>query len=123
LFERLHLRGALLAAAAVDVEVGEDAEQPRAEVRPGCVRAPAAKGASVRLLHQVLRLLAAADESPRHAVDLIRELKRFLLEAHAVACVSCQSLGLGRRDLAHLPHPSNAFPKTANARESRDIPR
>ena len=35
LLERLHVRRALQPAAAVDVEVREDAEEPGAQVRPG----------------------------------------------------------------------------------------
>ena len=92
--ERLHLGRALLAPAAVDVEVREDPEEPRAQVRPRRVRAPAAERPRIRLLHQVLGLLAAADETPRHPVDLIRELERFLLEPHAVACLRRQAPGL-----------------------------
>src|SRR5438105_7248426 len=83
--ERLHVWGALLAAAAVDVQVREDAQEPGAQVRPRLERAPAAEGASVRLLHQVLGLLARAYEVAGHAVDLIRQCKSVLLEAHAVA--------------------------------------
>ena len=106
--ERLHLRRALLAAAAVDVQVGQDPQQPGAQVRPGRVRVPAAERPRVRLLHQVFRLLATADEPSGDAVDLISELKRFLLESHAVACLGGQLAGLGRRHFAHAGHPSKA---------------
>ena len=45
------------------------------------------RNARVGLLHEVLGLLARRDEPPRDAVDLVRELERLLLEAHAIARV------------------------------------
>src|SRR5919205_522526 len=45
--ERLHLRRALVAPAAIDVEIREDPEQPGAEIRAGVERTPAAEGAGV----------------------------------------------------------------------------
>src|SRR5581483_10700075 len=115
--ERLRLRRAMLAAAAVDVHVSEASQQPGTQVSTGSVRLPAAEGARVCLLHQVLGLLAAADEPPRHPVDLISKLQRLLFEPHAVACLGRQSAGLGRRHFAHAGHPSRRFPKLKRARE------
>ena len=60
LLHRLHVGRALLAAAAVDVEVREDAHEPGPEVRPRRVGAPAPEGARVGLLDEVLGLLAAS---------------------------------------------------------------
>ena len=57
LLQRLRLRRALRAAAAIDVEVGQDAEQPGAEVRAGREAPPAPESACIGLLHQVLGLL------------------------------------------------------------------
>ena len=48
------------------------------------------------------------DEPSGDAVDLITELKRLLLESHAVACLGSQLAGLGRRHFAHAGHPSKA---------------
>jgi len=38
--ERLHVGRALLPSTAVDVEVRQDPQEPRAEIRPGLERAP-----------------------------------------------------------------------------------
>ena len=70
---------------AVDVEVREDAQQPRAEIRPGLVRAPASERARVRLLDELVGVLARVREVARDAVHLIGERERLFLEAHAVA--------------------------------------
>src|SRR5581483_3411824 len=78
--ERLYVGRPLQAAAAVDVQIREDAEQPCAEVRARLVLLPRAERARVRLLHQVLCLLARADEPAGDAIDLIAELERFLFE-------------------------------------------
>src|SRR5206468_11594038 len=105
----LQVRCALLPAATIDVEVREDPEQPRAQVRAGLERAPTAEGACVRLLHQVLGLLAGTDEMASDSIDLIRQCKCVLLEAHSVARFRCQapSVGFPGR-LAHPGHPSKA---------------
>src|SRR5262249_21478205 len=83
--ERLHLGRALRAAAAVDVQVREDPQEPRPQVRAGRERAPTPERPCVRLLHEILGLLARRDEPARDAVDLVGELERLLLEVHAVA--------------------------------------
>src|SRR5262249_59941599 len=41
--------------------------------------------ACIGLLHQVFCLLTGGDQAPRHAVDLVGEVERLLLEAHPVA--------------------------------------
>src|SRR5262249_9748831 len=104
LVDRGHLRRALGAAAAVDVDVREDPEQPGPEVRAGLVLPPGAERTGVRLLHQVLRLLAGADQSAGNAVDLVTELQRLLFEANAVARVLRNPARIwgGRRAVAHL---------------------
>ena len=105
--ERLRLGLALQPAAAVDVEVREDAEEPRAHVRAGRVRLPAAKGARVGLLDEILGLLARGNEAAGNAVDLVCKLKRFLLEADAVTGLCRQ---LARLGFAFLCHPSHPIP-------------
>ena len=62
--ERLGVRRALPAPAAVDVEVREDAEEPGPEVRARLERPPVAKRARVRLLDEVFGLLAAGRQPP-----------------------------------------------------------
>ena len=109
--ERLHVGRALLPPAAVDVQVREDAQQPRAQVRAGLERAPTAEGARVRLLHQILGLLAGADEMAGDSIDLIRQCKRVLLEAHAVARFCCNFRASGSRVVSLIPgHPSKLSP-------------
>ena len=110
--ERLLIGRALLAPAAVDVQVREDAQEPGAQVRARLERAPTAKRARVRLLHQILGLLAGTDEMAGHPIDLIRQCKRVLLEAHAVARFSRQPSSVRLpRGLAHpRGHPSNLSP-------------
>ena len=49
--ERLGVGRALHAAAAVDVQVGQDAQQPGAQVRARLVLLPGAEGARVGVLH------------------------------------------------------------------------
>ncbi len=82
--ERRRCRGALLSPAAVDVQVREDPQQPRAQVRPGRVLPPRAKRALVGLLHEVVGLLARARQTACNAVDLVTQLQRLLLEANTV---------------------------------------
>ena len=103
--ERLRLRLALQTAAAIDVEVREDAEKPRAHVRSGRVRLPAAEGAGIRLLDEILGLLARGDEATRDAVDLICKLERLLLEADAVTGICRQLAWFGFALLCHPGHP------------------
>ena len=107
--ERLRLGLALKATAAIDVEVREDAEEPRAHVRAGRVRLPAAKGARVGLLDEILCLLARRDETTGNAVDLICKLERLLLEADAVTGF-CRELA--RLGFTLLCHPSHPIPAT-----------
>jgi hypothetical protein len=71
LVDRRRLRRALLAATAVDVEVREDAEQPRAKVGSRGERPPAPECARIRLLHQVLGFLARAHEVSGDAEHLV----------------------------------------------------
>src|ERR671920_1375106 len=85
-----------------------------AEVGSGRELLPAPEGAGVRLLDQVLGLLAGIDHMPRDSIDLICEVKCLLLETHAVACLSRDAacVGVGSR-LAHAHDPSSAFPDIA----------
>jgi len=71
LLERLRVGRPLYAAAAVDVEVRKDAEQPGAQIRPGLERAPAAEGARVGVLNEILRALARAAQRPRRAIQTV----------------------------------------------------
>ena len=107
LLERLHVWRALQAPAAVDVEVRENAEEPRAQVRAGLEGLPGAKRAGVRLLHQILSFLSTGHEPPCDPVDLVGQLQRLFLEANAVASLFGQlsrlRLGSG---LAHRGHPT-----------------
>src|SRR4029453_3163060 len=98
----LRLGAPLVATGAVDVEVREDPEQPGAQVRAGRERAPAAEGALIGLLDEVLGLLAGVDEPARDPEDLIGELERLLLEAHAVARLVGDAAPLGV-DVGHQP--------------------
>ena len=108
LFQRLHVGRALDATAAVDVQVGEDAEQPGAQVGPRLVGAPGTKCARIGLLHQVFRLFPGGHESPGDPIDLVGECERLLLEADAVAGLLGQLPGLRFGcGLAHRGHPSN----------------
>ena len=102
--DRLRRGRALLAAAAVDVEVREDAHEPRAQIRARRIGAPAAEGPRVGLLDEVLGLLARRDEPSRDPIDLIRQLQHLLLEANTLARLFCDatSIGLGRA-LTHGP--------------------
>src|SRR5262249_46363141 len=79
LFEWLGLRRSLDLAAAIDVEVREDAKQPRTEIRARGERLPTPKRPRIGLLHEILCLLTRADESPRNPVDLVCERKRLVL--------------------------------------------
>src|SRR5919108_271547 len=89
--QRLRVGRTLDAPPAVDVEVGEDAEEPGPEVRSGLERSPAPEGPRVCLLHQVLSFLASRDHPPRDAVDLVGKVESFLLEPDAVPCVLGES--------------------------------
>src|ERR671923_235115 len=107
--QRLRVGRTLDAPPAVDVEVGEDAEEPGPEVRSGLERSPAPEGPRVCLLHQVLSFLASRDHPPRDAVDLVGKVESFLLEPDAVPCVLGESPRLRLRcRLTHDGHPSNA---------------
>ena len=73
---------------------------------PGVKRPPAPERPRVRLLHQFLGLLSRADESARHAVDLVCELERLLLEVDAITSLACDApaglaFGIGCLGLAH----------------------
>src|SRR4051794_24873139 len=111
--EGLDVGGPLDLAPAVDVDVRKDPKEPGAEVGAGGELLPAAKGARVGLLDEILRLLARVDHVPRDSIDLIGKIERLLLEAHAVACFSSNaaSVGVGG-DLAHGPDPSSALSST-----------
>ena len=120
--ERLRVRRALLLAAAVDVQVREDPQQPGPQVRAGRERPPAAKRARIRLLHQIFGLLAGADEMAGHSIHLIRQSKRVLLEAHAIARFSRQLPCVGFPcGLAHLGPPYQGL-LGVNVRLSTHIP-
>src|SRR5215210_1870522 len=112
--EGLHVGRALELAAAVDVDVREDAEEPGAEVRSGRELLPASERAGVGLLDEVLGLLPRVDHVPRDSINLICKVERLLLETHAVACFSGDTacVGVGSR-LAHAHDPSSAFPEVA----------
>ena len=88
------------AAAAVDVQVREDAQQPGAQVRAGLVLLPGAEGACVGVLHEVLGLLAGAGEPPGDAVDLVAQLERLFLEANTVTLNLRDAAGFGGRRCA-----------------------
>jgi hypothetical protein len=120
--ERLRVRRALLLAAAIDVQVRQDPQQPCPQVRAGRERAPAPKRARIRFLHQILGLLAGTDEVTGHPINLIRQCKRVLLEAHAVARFRCQlpRVGFPCR-LAHAGPPYQGVPRI-NVRLSTHIP-
>src|SRR5947209_830438 len=105
--ERLAVGRALSAAAAIDVQVGENSQEPGAQVRARREGAPAAEGARVGLLHQILGLLAGGHEAPSDSVDLIGKCKRVLLKTNAVAGVLREPSSVFRGDLAHRGHPSN----------------
>ena len=123
--ERRRLRRALLAAAAVDVQVREDPEQPGAQVRARRVLPPGAERALVGLLDEVLGLLAGADEPAGHAIDLIAQLQRLLLEANAIPRVAGEPPGIGGRRwaVAHpADHPSNGLNDVLAAPDSRNRP-
>ena len=91
--ERLLIRRPLGAPAAVDVQVREDAQKPRAEVRPGRVRLPAPKCPGVGLLHQILGLFLGAGDPSGHPIYLVCKRKRFLLELDAITRALCDSPG------------------------------
>src|SRR6266545_3763499 len=101
LLDRRRLRRALLAPAAVDIEVREDAEQPGAQVRAGSERAPAPKCPRIRLLHQVLGLLAGADQVPRNPENLVGQLQRLFFETNAITRLLGDAPGLCLGRLAH----------------------
>ncbi len=86
-FERLQLRRTLIAPSAIDVEVRQDPQQPRAQIRTRRVRAPASKCARVRLLDEIVRLFPRVREMPRDAVDLVGQPERLLFEADAPGIV------------------------------------
>jgi hypothetical protein len=92
------------AAATVDVEVREDAEEPGAHVRPRGEAAPATEGPRIRFLHQILRFFPSGNKPSCHTVDLIGERERFLLEPHPVAgfCRDQAASGL-RLGITHRP--------------------
>ena len=107
LLERLQIGRALDAPAAVDVQVGQDPEQPGTQVRSRRVGTPRAESPRVRLLHQVLRFLPRGHEPPCDTVHLVGQVERFLLEANAVARLlgELPRIGFGRH-VAHRGHPS-----------------
>ena len=92
--ERLEIGRALDLAAPVEVQVGEDPQQPGAQVRAGRVGAPAPERPRIRLLHQLFRLLSRPDQASRHAIDLVSELERLLLEAHPIARLARDPAGI-----------------------------
>ena len=109
--ERLRVGAALRAAAAVDVEVREDAQEPGAQVGAGLVLLPGAEGACVGVLDEVFGFLAGAGEPPGDTVDLVAQLERLFLEANTVTLNLRDAAGFGscRGAFAHDGHPSNLF--------------
>src|SRR4029077_19631553 len=103
--ERLHLWRALLPPSAVDVEVGEDPQQPGTHVRARRERAPAAERARVRLLHELVSVLARRSEVAGYAVALVGKSERVLLDPDAVARLGRQPLRLVRPRVPAL-HPT-----------------
>ena len=91
--ERLLIRCPLRAAAAVDVQVREDAQQPGAKIGPGSERLPAPKRPGVRLLHQVLGFFLAARDPTCDSIYLVCKRKRFLLEMDTISRALCDSPG------------------------------
>src|SRR5438477_425567 len=68
------------------------------------VGTPTAKRPRVCLLHQVFRLLARRDETPRHPVHLVGELESLFFEANAVTGLRRQLARLGIA--SGLAHPA-----------------
>ena len=85
LLDRLHVGRPLHLAAAVEVEVREDPEQPGAEVRARGVRLPAPERPTVGVLDKILSLLSGSDEPARDAIHLVGERESLFLEADAIA--------------------------------------
>src|SRR6185312_14700316 len=112
--ERRRLWRALLAPAPVDVEVRQDPQQPRAQVRARLERAPAPERTSVRLLHEILCFLARPGEVTRNSEHLVAKCERLFLEAHAIARLGGDPGGIGG-SLSHLGHGSTAHRSPFNA--------
>src|SRR5439155_26950411 len=110
--------GARLAPAAVDVEVRENAKQPRAQVRSGCERAPAPEGPRVGLLHQILGFFTGTDEVPRDPENLVGQLQCFFLETNAVTRLLGDAPGFRLGRLAHVapPYQRACFPSNVGKR-------
>ena len=83
--ERRRLRRPLAAPPAVDVEVRQDPQQPSAQVRARRVRAPRPECARVRLLYELLRVLARGSEMAGDAEHLVGQRQCLFFEAHPVA--------------------------------------
>ena len=110
LLERRLVGPALQPAAAVDVEVREDPEEPGAEVRPRRVGLPAPERSRIRVLHQILCFLSGGDEPSCDPVDLVGERESLFLEAHPIACFGrdpARLVRLGRVRLAHAAYRIN----------------
>src|SRR5262245_35201783 len=84
LLHRLEVGRALDLAAAIEVEVGEDAEEPGSEVRPRGVRAPTPEGPPIGFLDKILCFLTGTDEPAGHAIDLVGKFQGLFLEADPI---------------------------------------
>src|SRR5439155_15626956 len=109
------------ATATIDVEVRKDPQQPGPQVRPRLVLLPGAERAGISLLHQVLGLLARADQPSRDAIDLVAELEGLFFEPDTVACDLRQSTGFSGRRCA-LAHPAATLATWSNDDLSALIP-
>src|SRR5581483_5483311 len=119
--ERRLLRSALHTAAAVDVQVREDAEQPGPEVRARLVLLPRAERSRVRVLHEVLGLLPRAGQPPCNAVDLVAQLQCLFFEADTITGLLRYPAGLGGSRSA-LAHPAATLATSCNDARREKIP-
>src|SRR5262245_32666972 len=104
LLERSLVGPALETAPAVDVEVREDPEEPRPEIRARGIGLPAPKGPCICVLDKILCFLAGRYETSGHSVDLIRERAGLFLEPHPIAGFArapARPVWLGRVRLTH----------------------
>ena len=94
---------ALFASAAVDVEVRQDAHQPRSEVGARGVGAPAAGALAHTSPGRSSCLLSARHQAARDPIDLICKFEHLFLEADTVTSLGRQAAGVG----FSLCHPSD----------------
>ena len=103
LFRARPLRLALLLAVAVDEGIGQDAEQPRLQVRAGLELVERRVRLGERLLHEVLGIRRVTRHPQPRRVELIQERQHILLEtlASLLECLGYRTHPLG--DLLHRP--------------------